>query len=125
MSYQGEAMEGCKSPFGGDSGIRRQDRVGWGPPVSLAAGSHGCAVLTAPSLGLERDAVSQQPPPPAPRLALLAASAGFQQNCSRFCETEKRRVSKWGRRSLLKGSSFPAAPLQTPLSPVTAKMWPG
>ena len=128
VSYQGEAMEGYKSPLGGDSGIRRQDRVGWGTwlPVSLAARNHCCSMLTAPSLSLERDAESPSSPHPQPlRLALLAGSAGLHQNCSRFCETEKRRVSKWERRSLLKGSSFPAAPLQTPVSPVTAKMWPG
>ena len=50
-------MEGYKSPLGGDSGIRRQDRLGWGtwPPVSLAARNHCCSMLTAPSLSLERD----------------------------------------------------------------------
>ena len=68
VSYQGEAMEGCKSPLGGDSGIRRQDRVGWGtwPPVSLAAGNHCCSMLMAPSLSLERDAESPSSPHPSP-----------------------------------------------------------
>ena len=75
----------------------------------------------APSLGLERDAVSQQPPPPAPQAGSIGSKCRFSPELQPLLQDRETKGLKVGKEIAPQGLRFPSCSPPDPTFPSDSK----